>query len=62
MTRHDKGGRGGHVVHDIMFGEKTKENIRGKGEEIKNKVRGTSVNIYISPGILVNPKVHVPFH
>ena len=25
LTRHDKGGRGGHEVHDIMLGEKRME-------------------------------------
>ena len=38
--------------------EKTQEDTKEKGEEIiKNQVKGTSVNIYISSGILVKPEV-----
>ena len=28
MTRHDKGGRGGHEVHDIMLGEKLSKTLK----------------------------------
>ena len=28
MTRHDKGGRGGHEVHDIMLGEKLSKTLQ----------------------------------
>ena len=28
MTRHDKGGRGGHEVHDIMLGKKLSKTLK----------------------------------
>ena len=55
-----QGGEGGGGVMRYMtsYLEKTQDNIRGKGEEIiKNQVKGTYMNIYISPGILVKPEV-----
>ena len=57
MTRHDRGGRGGHEVHDIMLGEKLSKR---KGNGNKTNGKGTFVYIYNNPGILVKPELSRP--
>ena len=54
MTR----GGGGVMWYMTSCLEKNSGKHKGKGEEIiKNQVKETSVNIYISPGILVKPEL-----
>ena len=48
MTWHDKGWRGVHVVHEIMFGGQNKKNKRKRRENKKKERRTSEIRIFVT--------------